>query len=87
MNSAQLVNLILAKLRRVEFVFIEKAFIDFTWGQNKYRAFGDNPVSVIAWNAETQSWNRGDTIYSKRIEGMLNGMVRNDAGELVQCEK
>jgi hypothetical protein len=85
-NSAELVNLILAKLRRVEFVFIEKAFVDFTWGHNRYRAFGDNPVSVIAWNVEKQLWNRGDTIYTERIEGILNGMVRNDAGELVPCE-
>jgi hypothetical protein len=84
MNTAQLVNLILEKLRRVEFVLICDQHIDLVWGYNKYRVFADNPVNVIAWNEWSQSWNRGDTIYTERVEAMLNGKVRNDAGELVQ---
>ena len=84
MNSAELVNLILEKLRRVKFVLICDHYIDLIWGHHKYRVFADNPVNVIAWNEWSQSWNRGDTIYTERIEAMLNGKVRNDAGELVQ---
>lgn len=84
MNSAELVNLILEKLRRVKFVFVCESYIDFVWGQNKYRLFGDSPINVIEWNDERQSWKGGDTIYTERIEGMLNGLSRNDAGELVQ---
>ena len=82
MNSAELVNLILAKLRRVEFVYVCDQYIDLIWGHNKYRLFSD--INVIAWNDERQSWSGGDTIYTQRIEGMLNGLVRNDAGELVK---
>ena len=85
MNSAELVNLILDKLRRVKFVFICDDYIDLIWGHNKYRVFCDKLINVIAWNEERQSWQGGDTIYTERIEGMLNGMVRNDAGELVQA--
>ena len=84
MNSAELVNLILEKLRRVKFVFICDQYIDFVWGHNRYRAWVDKPAHVIAWNDERQWWQGGDTIYTERIEGMLNGLVRNDAGELVK---
>jgi hypothetical protein len=84
MNSAELVNLILEKLRRVKFVDICGVYVDLIWGHHKYRVFSDNPVTVLAWNEWSQSWNRGDTIYTDRIEAMLNGKVRNDAGELVQ---
>jgi hypothetical protein len=84
MTIAELVNLILEKLRRVKFVDICGVYVDLVWGHNKYRVFADNPVTVLAWDEWSQSWNRGDTIYTERIEAMLNGKVRNDAGELVQ---
>jgi hypothetical protein len=84
MNTAQLVNLILEKLRRVKFVDICGAYVDLVWGHNKYRVFLDNPLNVLAWNEWSQSWNRGDTIYTERIEAMLSGKVRNEDGELVK---
>ena len=83
MNSAQLVNLILEKLRRVEFVAIQSTHVDLVWGHNKYRVFPDSPINVI-WSDERQTWQGGDTMYTERIEGMLNGKVLNDAGDLVQ---
>jgi hypothetical protein len=86
MTSAQLVNLILEKLRRVKFVDICGVYVDLIWGHHKYRVFSDNPLIVLAWNECSQSWNRGDTIYTERIEGMLSGKVRNEDGELVKHE-
>ena len=86
MNSAELVNLILEKLRRVKFVAIsqhENGFVGvcFTWGHNNYMAIPtkDRHVSVFH-----QFRGAVGDIYTERIEGMLNGLVRNDAGELVK---
>jgi hypothetical protein len=85
MNSAQLVNLIIEKLRRVEFLDIEtrpKIAIKFLWGHKKYLAFeseGYVTVRNIVHNVLVS-----DDIYTERIEGMLNGLVRNEDGELVQ---
>ena len=61
MNSAELVNLILQKLRRVKFVAIGDGVIVYSNG--------------LIWESNS---------YSNRIEGMLNGLVRNDAGDLVK---
>ena len=84
MNSAQLVNLILAKLRRVEFVAIGSnpvyVSVRFIWGGNDYTAsVEDNYIHVY------QVFNHSK-IHVERVQGMLNGMVRNDAGDLVPCE-
>jgi hypothetical protein len=88
MNSAQLVNLILAKLRRVEFQAINQygnGFhgVRFIWGFNSYAAIPARDGYVHVYRLPI---GMDDNIYTKRIEGMLNGLVRNDAGELVPCE-
>ena len=87
MNSAELVNLILAKLRRVKFVAINQSDgfggVRFTWGFKDYIAIPsiDNYVHVYPLPVGMDS-----NAYTERIEGMLNGLVRNDAGDLVPCE-
>jgi hypothetical protein len=91
MNSAQLVNLILAKLRRVEFLVIQNrpgVAARFLWGGNEYSAavvFNESIVVyrwVIIDNLEKSVIDN----YQRYVEGRLNGLVRNDAGELVPCE-
>jgi hypothetical protein len=88
MNSAQLVNLILEKLRRVEFLAINQdgnGFfgVHFIWGFNSYAAIPARDGYVRVYQLPNHSES---SIYTERIEGILNGMVRNDAGELVPCE-
>jgi hypothetical protein len=89
MNSAELVNLILEKLRRVKFLVIinRTSQVRFIWGHNEYTAVVtfDNTVAVYKWvDGGTECVVDNYQIW---VEGMLNGMVRNDAGELVECSK
>jgi hypothetical protein len=83
MNSAELVNLILAKLRRVKFVAIgsnpEYVSVRFIWGGNDYTALVDSNSYIHVYQVLNYS-----KIHTERVQGMLNGLVRNDAGELVQ---
>ena len=86
MNSAELVNLILEKLRRVEFLLIQNrpSNVRFSWGGNEYTAVAqfDDYISVYRWVGQGSC-----TIdnYQMHVEAMLNGKVRNDAGELVEA--
>jgi hypothetical protein len=86
MNTAQLVNLILEKLRRVEFLDIEtrpKIAIEFRWGGNVFLAvvekMFDNAITVYRCSEDREVFD----IYTERVEGILNGKVRNEDGELV----
>jgi ribosomal protein L5 len=85
MNSAELVNLILEKLRRVKFVAINQndgfGGVRFTWGFKDYIAIPsiDSYVHVYPLPLGMDS-----NMYTERIEAMLNGKVRNEDGELVQ---
>lgn len=83
MNSAQLVNLIIKKLRRVEFVeFTPTNRVKFIWGHRTYEAMEDRGhISVV--NVIGNLWVEPDN-YNRWIEGVLNGKVRNDAGEMVK---
>ena len=86
MNSAELVNLILKKLRRVKFLSIinRTSQVRFVWGSNEYTAIVtfDNSVVVYRWvDGGTESIIDNYQIY---VEGRLNSMVRNDSGELVK---
>ena len=89
MNSAELVNLIIEKLRRVKFLAITNrtSQVSFVWGHNEYTAVVtlDNTIAVYKW-IDGGSKCVIDN-YQIWVEGMLNGLVRNDAGELVLCEK
>ena len=84
MNSADLVNLILEKLRRVKFVEISSyshhCQVAFIWGGNPYTAMTNGDDLIVYSNGLIWESNN----YSQRIEGMLNGLVRNDEGELVK---
>ena len=83
MNSAELVNLSLDKLRRVKFVAIDAYHVEFTWNNRTFFAF-ENDGRVRVRNLNSRQRFCEDDSYSLRVEGMLNGMVRNDAGELVK---
>ena len=86
MNSAELVNLILEKLRRVKFLVIVNRTpqVRFVWGHNEYTAVVsfDGYIAVYKWvDGGTECVIDNYQIW---VEGMLNGLVRNDAGELVK---
>ena len=85
MNSAELVNLILEKLRRVKFLRINQndavGGVRFTWGFRDYLAIGSEDKYVRVYQLPI---GVDANIYTERIEGMLNGLVRNDAGEFVK---
>ena len=94
MTTAELVNLILSKLggNRVEFLEI------YDWRHNgdlrsvaRFRHSGNAYIARCQVDAK-EIWVRQEDIdqvaigtpYSEWIEGVLNGMVRNDAGKLVK---
>ena len=86
MNSAELVNLIIQKLRRVELLVIQNrpsVAVRFVWGGNEYTAVVnfDNYIAVYKWIKPSACIV---DIYQQHVEGRLNGKVRNDAGEMVQ---
>ena len=83
MNSAELVNLILEKLRRVKFVSIDAYHVEFSWNHRTFFAF-ENEGRVRVRNLNARQRFCEDDSYSLRVEGMLNGLVRNDAGDLVK---
>ena len=86
MNSAELVNLILEKMRRVEFLEIvnNPLLVKFAWGGNEYTVVEHESerLQVHRW---VDGWSAMDN-YQRHVEDRLNGLVRNDAGELVPCE-
>ena len=83
MNSAQLVNLILSKSKRVEFVSITANDVEFILGHKKYFAYPDKD-HVRVRNVAISGVLVLDDNYSRWVEGVLNGMVRNDAGKMVK---
>jgi hypothetical protein len=90
MDCADLVNLIVRKLggNRVEFIRIRCADdvseIEFCHAGNHYNIIHDEDDSKVrVWQFFTELGPLEQNNYSKWMEGVLNGMVRNDAGELV----
>ena len=86
MNSAELVNLIIQKLRRVELLVIQNrpsVAVWFKWGGNVYSAKVNFDGFVIVYRLMGPLLSSFDDIYRLRVEDMLNGMVCNDAGEMV----
>lgn len=89
MNTAKIVNEIIRNLggNRVELVeTYENTFdsqVRFKHAHNTYRC-GWNVIGskLIVERSVNDSWIEDE--YSRWIEGVLNGMVRNDAGELVK---
>lgn len=88
MTTAQLVNRILGKLRtgRVEFLVISNrpSAVRFQYGGITYTALYNEHqrIDVYRWENGSELVSLCDN-YQKWMEGLLNGMVRNDAGELV----
>jgi hypothetical protein len=83
MTTAELVNLILDKLRTGRVTFHSIAgIIDFEYGYQRYEAFfnEDNKITVVRPYSPLIGLIDN---YSRHIEGILNGHVRNEEGELV----
>ena len=85
MESAELVNLILEKLRRVDFLVIQNRpffVVRFRWGGNVYTAKVCVDDSIDVYRCVGQGEYRTDN-YQQYVQDLLNGKVRNDAGQLV----
>jgi len=91
MDTAQIVNRIIEKLggNRVQFVEIDKtkwdiAYVSFVHAGNKYEARVYPASDYISVGVPITWQRKGDmAAYVNWVEGVLNGLVRNDAGELV----
>ena len=91
MNSAELVNLILEKLRRVKVVEMNsQPSVRFTLRDREFTAVFQKTASYDSWKntpGEIRVFRFGRCDYdfvTARIEAILNGKVRNDAGEIVK---
>lgn len=89
MTTAELVNLIIKKFggNRVTFKRIDdNALVAFRLGDREYIAI----YSFIQGSVIVQNCEHGSALYatidnySQWVEGVLNGMVRNEEGELVK---
>jgi len=89
MNSAELVNLILGKLRRVKLLVIQTRAARFVIGSNEYTAAVcfDGSIVVYRWVVIDNVEKNVIDNYQIWVEGLLNGLARNDDGELVECSK
>ena len=84
MNTHEIVNLIVQKFggNRVKFDLLGDDWADFVVGHNLYRAEWSNALNRLA----VRKFFGKDFVqdnYSLWVEGILNGMVRNEAGEMV----
>lgn len=91
MTTAELVNRIIAKLHpqsRVEFKRIGSELIRmqkqvvFRWGNHDYICEHDGKRIVVRYLEHNSELYQRDNNYSRWVEGVLNGGVRDDAGEL-----
>ncbi len=87
MNKQEIVNLIVAKFggNRVKFDYVGLEVVDFVLGHNLYRCSWVKPgCGIVVSRLSDDEFNEYvfDN-YSRWVEGILNGMVRNDAGEMV----
>jgi hypothetical protein len=84
MNTHEIVNLIVQKFgsNRVKFDLIDEDAVEFVLGHNLYRTEWLRSMSRLAV-MRMKSSNAYFDNYSRWVEGILNGMVRNDAGEMV----
>jgi hypothetical protein len=84
MNTHEIVNLIVSKFggNRVKFILIKEAVVWFVWGGNEYRCYASEiNNSLIVKRGIEDGWTTDN--YSTRVEGILNGMVRTEDGEMV----
>jgi len=98
MTPAELVNLIVYKFggNRVEFLDVSISCVQvyFTLGGNSYVAFTEDDDSCVIGvlryyrpqiDGMDKSLGNFDDNYSRWVEGVLNGMVRNEEGNLVKA--
>ena len=91
MSSAELVNLIVKKLRRVEVIESNSCSVRFLFKSREFTAVFQKTAAYDFWKntpgeIKVFRFVGGRCDYgfvTKRIQGMLNGLARNDAGELV----
>jgi len=84
MNTHEIVNLIVSKFggNRVKFDLVGDAVVDFILGHNLYRVSWNFTMKKIVIRKHDGEVFVTDN-YSRWVEGILNNMVRNDAGEMV----
>ena len=85
MSAAAIVNRILEKLRTGSVVFIdidsESPNVIFEYGHKQYDVWwSDSKKALIVRHGSCGSISDD---YTRWVEGVLNGLVRNDAGEMV----
>jgi hypothetical protein len=87
MTAAEIVNLILEKLRtgRVEFISISETEVIFQYSHHKYVASWQ--VNRIDVSPYTQYYDPNEFRYSFRIQKILRGYYRDDEGNLIKPEK
>lgn len=84
MQTHEIVNLIVQKFggNRVRFVLLAQNVVDFVLGHNLYRVYVNSMNRICAWKHDGETFVADDQ-YCTWIEGILNNLVRNDAGEMV----
>lgn len=88
MNTHEIVNLIIEKFggNRVKFELVSSKVVDFVLGNNLYRC-DYSIASKHLFVSRPEKYSVRIDNYSRWVECVLNGMVRNDAGELVEVAK
>jgi hypothetical protein len=84
MDGHEIVNLIVEKFggNRVKFTLVREGAVLFVFGHNEYRCHWSHPNStLIVSKLNDEVWLKDN--YSRWVEGILNNLVRNDAGEMV----
>jgi hypothetical protein len=84
MNTHEIVNLIIGKFggNRVKFILIKDPVVWFVWGQNEYRCQASEiNNSLIVKRGIEVGWTTDND--SRRVQDILNGLVRTEAGEMV----
>jgi hypothetical protein len=84
MNTHEIVNLIIAKFggNRVKFDGFDANVIDFILGHNLYRVFfTKHGKTTLVMRLAVNEFIEDN--YSRWVKNILNGLVRNDAGEMV----
>jgi hypothetical protein len=85
MNTHEIVNLIVSKFggNRVKFDLVSDLVVDFILGHNLYRVCWVSSLNrLTVWKHDGETFNADDQ-YCSWVEGILNNMVRNEAGEMV----
>jgi hypothetical protein len=84
MNTHEIVNLIVVKFggNRVKFDGIGDSVVWFVLGRNEYRCHASVINNCLFVKRCVEDTWQSDN-YSQWVEGILNGMVRNEAGEMV----